>query len=137
MRISATTQWFFLCLMTAISMAPTQAAAQADEQELPVLGQLGGYTLSVAADDNFVYGGIGPQLTVLEMTSPGVFETRGRQIFPLNVHGIWVEQNLLYVTSDHLYVVDISDPDSPTIIGEETTFGVKEVVVAGDLAYVS
>jgi len=52
---------------------------------------------------------------------------------------VYVSENYAYVTGGHsgLYVVDISDPENPSLAGSYKGLGAKEVQVSGKYAYIA
>jgi parallel beta-helix repeat protein len=128
-----------LAQSTGVGTAPLVQAA--NPQGLSVTGQLGGPTQAVAVSGNHAFVGVGQKLVVLDISSPDT-PTEVGQSLPLtsDVQGIAVVGNLALVAdgAGGLYVVDISNLASPTVLGVEDSYGFAEkVVVSGSYAYVA
>jgi hypothetical protein len=112
-----------------------------ESTSLKVLGQIGGPTKAVALAGNYACVGVGLHLVILDISnSAAPLEVGATEPFGYDVEDISVTGNTAYVAAGGagLYIVDISKPTKPVIIGHYDTPGYAEgVSVAGKNAYVA
>lgn len=121
----------------------TQRESQNEQaQFLEHVAQIGGVTQAIIIDGVRAYIGEGPRLTILDISNPadpypiGKTDLLGGLVSDIVLSG----QYAFVVTSGggNLYVVSISDPTHPIIIGSLSTGGYAEgISVAGQYAYVA
>lgn len=83
-------------------------------------------------------------LEIIDISNPespvhagNIFDLESNLIFD-NAHGVFVKDNLAYVTSvEGLLVVDVSVPSSPAYVGKVMLHGARNVYVLGNYAYVA
>ncbi len=112
-----------------------------DAGPLKIVGQIGGPTHAVAVGGHYAYVGVGLRLIVVDVTAPGSLKEVGfSEPLAANVQNVTVSQDKAFVAAGvaGLYIIDISDPTHPTIIGNYDTPGYAEgVTVTGKYAYVA
>lgn len=97
-----------------------------DAENVDYIGHIGGPTDTVFMQNNYAYIGEGCSLRVLDMSNPIQPLMLGNVIFPnYTVYDIFVLGNYAYVAcgNDGLQIVDISNPNSPYIVGTYDTPG--------------
>lgn len=108
---------------------------------LQIVGQIGGPTQAIAVAGNYAYVGVGSRLTVLDVSIPSSpRESGSSEPFGAAVRNVEVFGNTAYVAAGGvgLYILDISNPTQPTIIGNYKSTGYSEgVTVEGKYAYVA
>ena len=113
----------------------------AGSEPLRIVGQIGGPIRAVAVTDNYALVGVGPRLTVLDISSPeAICEMGSTQPFGAPVRGVVVSGNMAYVAAGEsgLYVVDIFEPAQPVVTGNFDSPGYAEgVSVMGQVAYLA
>ena len=116
-------------------------AAHYVSENVQYLGQYGGVTDAVAVQGNYAYIGIGPRLSVLDVTDPNAPALIGNSA-PLGdaIQTIELSGTLAYVVngSDGFHIMDISDPQAPFEVGFlDTPQSALDVKVSGDYAFVA
>ena len=108
-------------------------------QNIELVGQIGGTVLCVEVQVNTAYIGEGASFVVLDVSNPSAPVTRGRILMPGLVNGIAVSNGKAYVASrrNGLYVLDVSNPASPAIIGFYNTSSAYGVAIDGAIAYLA
>ncbi len=104
---------------------PLQEPPQA-EQNVELVGQIGGTTEAVAVQGNYAYIGLGPRLVILDVSTPASPSLAGQTgILPAVVRGLAVAGNYAYVAADDqgLRIIDVADPAHPTGVGFMTRRG--------------
>ncbi len=106
-----------------------------------LVGQVGGPTQTVAVKDNYAYVGIGMRMVVLDVSNSSSIQQVGEtSVFDGFVTGVFLNGNKAYVTAGAagLYVIDISSPTQPSILGSDDTPGYAEhIFIKGSYAYVA
>ena len=127
--------FFIICL-------PYQPVKALDgKNELKLAGQAGGSTRAVTVQGNKVFAGNGMRMVVLEISNTGSLRQLGSsQTFSHYINGIAVSGNYAFLAagSEGMYILDISNPSSPALVGHLPTKGYSEgVTVSGTIAYLS
>ena len=106
-------------------------------QHMDLVGQVGGAELCVEVQGSTAYMGEGAGFVVLDVTNPASPIERGRLPMPGLVEGIAVANGKAYVACRRsgLYVLNVSDPTAPAIIGFYNTNGAFGVALDGSIAY--
>lgn len=108
---------------------------------LQIVGQIGGPTQAIAVAGNYAYVGVGSRLTVLDISTPSSPQELGSSApFDAAVRNVEAIGNTAFVTAGGagLYLLDISNPAQPTIIGNYKSSGYTEGMTAdGNYAYVA
>lgn len=108
-------------------------------QNLTLVGQLGGQAGAIDVQGNYAYLGEGPNVVVLDISSTNPVRV-GKILLEDEVRGIHVSGTRAYVAgnSKGLYIIDVSNPQAPGLLGIYDTPGtalyVKEL---GGRAYVA
>jgi len=106
-----------------------------------LVGQFGGDAIAVAVQGNHAYVGLGPCLTILDISDPTHPTEVGKTCaLPALVSGVALLGDYAYVADGvgGLRVVDVSDLAHPAAVGFYDTSGdACGVAVAGDYAYVA
>ncbi len=123
-------------------MPETQPTEPTSEPELlKVVGQIGGPTQAVAVQGDYAYVGVGLRLVVLDVSAPTTpREVGATEPFEWYVEDVAVSSDTAYVAAggEGLYIVDISDPAHPAVLGVHDTTGYAEgVAIAGEYAYIA
>lgn len=109
--------------------------------DVELVGQVGGPVFAVAVQGNYAYLGVGPRLTVLDVSDPSRPAVVGQsKVLPEIVRDVFVAGPYAYVVGWHwgIRVLDISNPATPIEVGAYQTPGAAEAVyVAGHYAYVA
>jgi uncharacterized repeat protein (TIGR01451 family) len=129
-----------LIIITLLHGTVLTAAPQIDA-EIGLGGQEGGESYSVALQGAYAYVGIGPRLSVVDVSVPAAPALTGRSApLPGIVQGIAASGNTAGVAAggSGLHVVDIANASSPEWKGSLDTPGwAHNVAVASDYAYVA
>ena len=118
----------------ASSTAPTPLVTETpsgdrESSGLRTVGQIGGPTRAVAVTDNYVLVGVGPRLTVLDISDKETICERGStQALGASVRAIAISGEVAYVAAGEagLYLVDTSDPAQPVVVGNYNSPGYAE-----------
>ncbi len=89
---------------------------------LEVAGQIGGRMQGIAIQGQYAYMGLGPRLTILDLSTPERVTPVGQtDLLPGLVRAVSVEGTLAYVTTEEgeLRVVDVSNAAQPRDITED------------------
>jgi hypothetical protein len=117
---------------------PTSLVRSASEN-VELVGQVGGAIRAVAAEENYVYVGVGPRLVVLDVSDASSPTAVGRtNPLPSVIESICVTGDYAYVGlwEGGVRVVDVTTPSDPIEIGRYNTGGhVLDVAVNGKLLY--
>jgi hypothetical protein len=123
----------------APSVGSTVQAAPAENVEL--VGQIGGAANAVAVQGNYAYFGVGPALTILDVSNPASPITVGKTMpLPEIVQDVAVVGNYAYIAAygAGLRIINVTNPAAPTEVGFYDTPGsARGVAVAGNYAYVA
>ncbi len=118
-----------------------ESTSTPETELLKVVGQNGGATQAVAVQGNYAYVGVGLRLSILDITSLAhPMEIGATEAFEGYIEDVAVVGNTAFVAAGGagLYIVDISDPANPAVVGSYDTPGYAEsVTVAGKYAYVA
>lgn len=130
-----------LLVMAAASPAGQALPLPASGERWRVTGQIGGPTMTVAVRDSLTLVGVGYRLAIWDVAQPAAPRELGATP-PLGdrVLGIAVSGTMAYAAagSAGLFVVDITDPASPAILGHWDSPGSAEgIAVVGDHAYLA
>jgi len=110
-------------------------------QNVEYVGHIGGSTEAIFVQGNYAYIGVGPRLTILDITNPTSPTVVGKTApMPGIVPDIYVDDNYAYLAAyqDGLRVVDIEDPTNPTEVGFYDSPGeARGVYVSGNYAYLA
>ncbi|MCD6563254.1 MAG: hypothetical protein J7K23_04975, partial [Thermoproteales archaeon] len=105
-----------------------------------LMGQVGGSLSSVVVQGIYAYVGVGMRLIILDISNPVIPREVGVSV-PLNglVKDIKVVDSIAYVvSSEGLWIFNVSDPTYPTKIGFYETPGFAEgITVVGHNVYVA
>jgi hypothetical protein len=122
------------------AIAPAATTADAENVEL-VSHLIGGAMQAVFVQGHYAYIGVGPSLTIWDVSEPASPTVLGKTApLPNDVSDLYVSGGCAYVATleDGLRVVDVSNPTAPIEIGFYNTPGVaRGVTVAGGYAYVA
>jgi hypothetical protein len=97
-----------------------------------LVGQIGGPMHAIAAQGNYAYAGVGPRLVILNVSDPAHPVVAGQsEVLPGLVEGVAVSGDYAYVADGDagLYIINISNPFSPTQAGLFSTSGPANRVV--------
>jgi len=112
-----------------------------DDNQFRVAGQVGGPTQAVDIFDNYACVGVGYRFVILDITNPNALHEIGvTKSFGYYVEDIAVSGNHAYIAAGGagVYIVDISNPSCPTIIGSYDTQGYAEALaVSGSYVFVA
>jgi len=112
----------------------------ANAATLEFVGQIGGATYAVAVQGNLAYVGIGPRLTIVNVSIPAAPVVVGETV-PLSeaIRGVTVSGNYAYVANGPggLKIVNVSNPATPTVVGSYATGFARAVAISGNYAYVA
>ncbi|MFQ5856049.1 MAG: hypothetical protein ACE5LU_10435 [Anaerolineae bacterium] len=132
---------------TGAAQSPEREPAEVSSGRRPVpwdvqlVGQIGGPIFAVAVQGNYAYVGVGPRLTVLDISDPSRPAVVGRSsVLSEIVKDVYVSGHYAYLVGwyTNLRVMDISDPTLPAEVSVFKTSGAAEAVyVAGQHAYVA
>ncbi len=115
-------------------------------QNVQLVAHVGGVTLSVAVQGNYLYAGEGPSLSILDISSPHQDTPRlVGKTGPLSsglVQSVAVSGTHAYVTAGScLWIIDASTPTSPTVASSYCpawfSGTMNEVAVSGSYAYIA
>lgn len=113
----------------------------ASGMNLELVGQVGGPTQAVAVKGDYAYVGIGMRMVVLDVSNPSEIKQVGETaVFDDFVTGVAVNDTVACVTagSAGFYIVDITNPGQPSVIGFYDSPGFSEnVFIEGKYAYVA
>jgi len=108
---------------------------------LELVGQVGGPTQAVAVQGKYAFIGVGMRMVVLDISKPSrVRQVGASPVMDGFVTGIACTKEIAYVTAGGagLYVVNISNPRKPSILGFYDSLGYPEsVYVKGKYAYLA
>ena len=109
----------------------TQRESQNQQaQFLEYVAQIGGVTQAVAIDGSHAYIGVGPRLTILDISNPADPHPIGEtDLLGGLVSDIVISSQYAYVVTSgggNLYIISISDPTHPIIVGSLSTGGYSE-----------
>lgn len=126
---------------TVFSATSAPSVIQADAEHVEFVGQTGGTSTAVALKGSHVYLGEGPRLTVLDVAHPASPVLLGKTPQLLGfVQDVRIDGDYAYVAASGagLYVVDISTPSDPAIVGFCSTPGeAYGIEIAAGHAYVA
>ncbi len=122
-------------LLTGISKTDLNVA-----QNVALIDQIGGSVYDVFIQGNQAYVGIGPNLTILDISNNTQPTKVGNILFPGLVKQVVLQGNYAYVyyrghTSSSIGIVDVSDPTVPLIIGYIEGY-LSDFVVADKYIYI-
>ena len=125
---------------TTSSTTAGQAPALVEEA-LKIMGQIGGPTQAVAVMGNKAYVGVGSRLMVLDISAPDAIFEMGSSV-PLGayIEAITIDRNTAFVAAGGagIFIMDISDPTRPEVIGNYDTPGYAEgVTINKEYAYIA
>jgi hypothetical protein len=134
-------------LLPSAKTGPTIPPPVTDASEIDMLAHIGGPGWAVAIEGHYAYIGVGRGVTILDIADPHhpVFVTQA-VFLPSAGTDIVVANGLAYVTVDSegqdradtgLWVLDVTDPLSPTWKVHCELGRPQGVAVAGDYAYVA
>lgn len=109
--------------------------------ELDMIGQMGGANYAAAVAGDLLFTGSGPRLLVFDASDPNQLAQLGQsEVLPGVVRALAVEGAYAYVAAGKggLQVIDISDPEHPTVISYYLTEGyAQDVAVANGHVYLA
>lgn len=112
-----------------------------NSMNIKLIGQVGGPTQAVAVEGDFAYVGVGVRMVVLDISNPSKAKLMGETaVFDSLVTGVAVNGTTACVTAGDagLYIIDISDPTEPSVIGFYDSPGFSEnVYIEGNYAYIA
>ena len=127
--------------LPAATAAPPGPLPAAADENVELVGHIGGWTLDVAIMGNYAYVGEGPRLAILDIANPAQPVLVGKSpVLPGLVYAVVVSGNHAYVAADRggLWIIDISNPAAPTTVGAyDTPNNAYGLAVAGNYAYVA
>ena len=135
------------CLCVGFLLHTGVASAPADIK-IERVAQWGGATKAVAVVGDRAYLGVGPRLSVLDISDPARPVELGRTagVFRGAVQEVVVSGDYAYVSAGTLRIVDVSNPAAPLIVGEyvgpddeienEFKAHIRGLVVSGNYVYV-
>ena len=115
----------FMLMLTAVTMCMIGAGVgAADELSVTLEGQFGGATIATAPFGNYVYIGQGSHFVVLDITDKSTPIEIDRLDTSGTIEDIALAGNYAYVAdgSNGLVIVDVSNPEAPTIKGSYDIF---------------
>ncbi|OPY19437.1 MAG: LVIVD repeat protein [Methanomethylovorans sp. PtaU1.Bin093] len=121
----------FLILMAGLGSA--------DKVNVEQVGHFGGHISGVALEHNYAYIGQGKDLVVLDISDVSNPSEVGRVIIPSRVDEVVLSENYAFITGyeNGLFVVDITDPSVPKLVGSYDTQGADNIAVSGNYAYIA
>ncbi|MEW5958016.1 MAG: hypothetical protein AB1801_09855 [Chloroflexota bacterium] len=117
--------------------APTAALAEAN---VDMVNHLDGLAEAVFVEGNYVYANFGPELAVLDISTPVQPVRVGYTILPDQIRQIQVAGRYAYVITvqGSLYVVDIADPTAPQPVDMyNPPDSINRLALDGDYAYLA
>ena len=118
----------------------TPPATTSETQGIELAGHIGGAPRAIFGRGNYVYLGLGAELTILDVSNPPYPVRIGYVVLPDIVQDIYVVGDYAYVANDEsgLRLVNVSDPANPFEVGAYNTPGNAWGVFVNDrLAYVA
>ena len=118
---------------------PLPVVTTADDN-VELVGQIGGGTRAVAVRGDYAYIGVGPRLVILDVYDPADVRVVGQTSPHGPVDGVAVAGSYAYVADRYwgLRIVNVANPAAPTEAGTCYTAGwVSAVAVAGNYAYLA
>ncbi len=119
----------------------TPVPAPHSDESFGIVGQIGGPTQSIAVAGSIAYVGIGARLTMLDIsTTNAPREIGATQPLDSVVEDIAVTGKLVFIAAGGagLYIIDVSEPSDPAVIGNYDSAGYAEAVnVTGRYAYLA
>lgn len=106
-----------------VAPTPDLTPTLASVPNVELVGHIGGATHAVFALENLAFVGVGPELVILDATDPARPTQVGHVLLPVNrelsigVRDIYVADSKAYVIDGSLWVVDVSDPAAPIVVG--------------------
>lgn len=118
-------------------LGPRTVLSQAD-QDLELVGQIGGSMNAVAIQGTYAYLGVGPRVLVLNVNDPENPTLAGQSpVLSDVVTDIAISGNYAYVTTySKFHILDVSNPASPAEVGRLDQWGYA-VAISGSYAYVA
>jgi hypothetical protein len=136
----AAIRWAGQIALAVVLFALAVELAGAQGWNVRLVGQIGGACYAVAVQGNYAYIGEGPNLTILNVSTPARPVVVGKIRLPYIVQGIAVSGGMAYVADGDsgLQIVSVSNPASPQLRGSYDTPGYAQgVAVSGGMAYVA
>jgi hypothetical protein len=109
-------------------------------QNLQLVNHLGGRSEAVVVEGDYAYVNFGPELAVVDVSSPAQPVRVGYTLLPGLIKQLQVVEEVAYVITQPggLYIVNISDPISPQVVGSYNPPGLSNrVAVVGSYAYLA
>jgi hypothetical protein len=109
-------------------------------QNVEVVGHVGGWADALFVKGRFAYVSFGPQLAILDISDPAAPTRVGYVLLRERVNEIYVAGDHAYVTFrlGGLAIVDVSNPARPVQVGAYALRGlVWDIVVDGNFAYLA
>lgn len=124
------------------SHALSVLSSTTDAQDVELVGHIGGATSALFVQGDYAYIGVGPRLTILDISNPISPTMIGEtSLFPDVVQGICISGDYAYVANGDeggLRVVDVSTPSNPSEVGSCDTPGeALSVHISGTVALVA
>ncbi len=133
--------WMVVVLCASPHLAKAEVVPPADAVDVQLVGQFGGASYTVTVQGSYAYVGVGPRLVVLDISDPLLIRKVGEtDVLPTIVGDVAVDGNYAYVAAGTggLFVVDVTDPGTPTIVGYYAApVSANGVAAAGDYVYVA
>lgn len=106
-------------LATPFPPTPRHASRPPYAHNLELIGHIGGEVVATATDNTYLYVGFGPELAIMSVASPTDPQRIGYLVLPEIIKRLYINDNYAYVSDvrDNLWVIDVSDPLTPEIVG--------------------
>ena len=135
----------FLLGMTVLLLASFQFTKLYAQQginipNLKVISEEGGATYAVAVQGTYAYIGEGSKLTIIDITNPQEPKYLGSsERFKDHIKAIWINGFYAYVAAGTagMYIIDISNPLFPSVVGQFSAPNAQDIQVEGNYAFLA
>ncbi|UCC85582.1 MAG: thermonuclease family protein [Anaerolineales bacterium] len=118
----------------------TAAYLATNTQNIELVGHIGGAIGAIFVQGSYAYAGIGPELAILDVSDPNNVLRLGYLILPDMLKDVYVAGDYAYIADNSagLWVVDLSAPTAPAVVGTYDTPGyARAVETVGIYAYLA
>ncbi len=127
------TAWKVAVVAAAVGLLAAAGVAGAQTVTLAPVGEIPGPAELVRIQGEYAYVSGGHTFTIHDISDPANPAARGSYTFPQEIWGFRLTEDRAYVGANFfgLGILDISDPDAPTLLGQHRTLGQTKI---GDVA---